>query len=66
MFVHSVEEVDLIEGDLDVQGLPVYMVMDSKPAIPKVKFFQGETAYTDALRFMNDLVLPRIHGGKHE
>lgn len=64
MLLDSFAEVDLIESTQTSFGLPVYVVIDNKPRKAKVKFFRGESAYADAQRWMNDLVVPRIHGGK--
>lgn len=64
MLIDSYQDVDLIESDRQVYGLPVYVVIDNKPRKPKIKHFTGETAYQDAQRYMSDLVIPRIHGGK--
>lgn len=64
MLLDSFEDVDLIESAQTSFGLPVYVVIDNKPRKPKIKFFRGETAYSDAQRYMNDLVVPRVHGVK--
>lgn len=64
MLLDSFEDVDLVESVETSFGLPVFMVIDNKPRKAKVKFFRGETAYSDAQRYMNDLVIPRVHGGK--
>lgn len=61
MLLDSFQDVDLIESAETSFGLPVYIVADNKPRKPKIKFFRGETAYQDAQRYMNDLVIPRIY-----
>jgi len=61
MLLDSFQEVDLIESTQTSFGLPVYVVIDNKPKKPRVKFFRGESAYADAQRYMNDLVVPRVH-----
>ena len=62
MLLDSIAEVDLIQSSEMSFGLPVFMVIDNKPRKAKIKFFRGETAYMDAQRFMDDIVVPRIHG----
>ena len=64
MLLDSYGEVDLIESAELSFGLPVFLVIDNKPRKPKIKFFRGESAYADAQRYMNDLVIPRVYGGK--
>ena len=61
MLLDSAQEVDLIESAELSFGLPVYIVADNKPRKTKIKFFRGETAYQDAQRYMNDLVIPRVY-----
>jgi hypothetical protein len=61
MLLDSIAEVDLIQSSETSFGLPVFMVIDNKPRKAKIRFFRGETAYSDAQRFMDDIVIPRIH-----
>lgn len=60
MILDQFKGVTLKEALFTRFNLPVYVVLDGV----KRKTFSGETAYADAQRYFNDLVIPRIHGGK--
>lgn len=61
MLLDSFVDVDLVEGTTDLSGYPVYVVIDNKPRKAKSFFYRGETAYHDAQRKFNDLVIPRVY-----